>query len=315
MGKGRVIAFVLLAGTLVLGACNREDEAAAARRAAELRAQQFAAQEKPWRDARVAKLTAPDGWTSVIGLHWIDPGAHYAGSAGGNGLRMAMGPAHLGMIDLTKDGDVHFVPAKDVALLLNGQPLKGATTLKTDADDEGPDKITFDDGKGVATIIQRGDRVALRVKHADAPARLHFKGLQYWSGGPEWKVQGRFVPHPAGTTLPIVNIVNMVEQVPNPGAVEFTHNGKVHRLEALDQGEPTLFLVYADRTSGHGSYPAGRYLDIARPDASGKVTIDFNRGENPPCAFTAYATCPLPPTANRLDLAVEAGERVYAAQH
>ena len=314
MGKGSQLALVSIALALALPACKRDD-GEAARRAAEERARAFAASEQPWRDARAAALIAPDGWTSVIGLHWIDPGAHYAGTAGGNGLRLALGPAHLGMFDLAKDGRVRFVPAKDVALTLDGAPLTGATVLKTDADDGGPGKIGFDDGKGVATVIRRGDRVGLRVKHADAPTRAGFQGLQYWPGGPDWKVQARYVPHPAGQTLPIVNIVNMVEQVPNPGAVEFTRDGKTHRLEVLDQGEPTLFLVYADRTSGHGSYPAGRYLDIARPGADQQVVIDFNRGENPPCAFTAFATCPLPPTANRLDLAVEAGERVYPAKH
>jgi uncharacterized protein (DUF1684 family) len=302
----------LLAATLALGACDRGADEAAARAAAEARARAFAASEKPWRDARAAALTAPDGWTSVIGLHWIDKGAHYAGTAPGNGLKLGKGPAHLGLFDLGADGKVRYVPEQDLALTLNGEPLTGSTTLRTDADEGGPDKLGFDDGKGIATIIKRGDRVALRVKHADAEARTHFAGIAYWPGGPEWRVSARFVPHPQGTTLPIVNIVNMVEQVPNPGAVEFTYGGKTHRLEVLDQGEPTLFLVYADRTSGHGSYPAGRYLDIPRPGADNRIAIDFNRGENPPCAFTAFATCPLPPTANRLDLAVEAGERVYA---
>jgi hypothetical protein len=206
---------------------------------------------------------------------------------------------------------VRFVPERGVALTLDGQPLTGATLLKRDVDAGGPDKLGFDDGKGVATIIVRGDRVALRVKHADAASRVHFRKIDYWPGGPDWRVAARFIPHPAGKTLPIVNIVNMVEQVPNPGVVEFQRDGRTHRLEVLDQGEPTLFLVYADRTSGHGSYPAGRYLDIARPGADNRVVLDFNRGENPPCAFTAYATCPLPPPANRLDLAVVAGEKAY----
>jgi uncharacterized protein (DUF1684 family) len=224
---------------------------------------------------------------------------------------MTMGPEHLGMFDLGADGRVTFVPDKSVAVTLDGTPFVGATVLKTDADEGGPNTIGFDDGKGVATIIKRGDRVALRVKHSDADARLHFAGLQFWPGGPEWKVAGRFIPHPAGTTLPIVNIVNMVEQVANPGAVEFVQGGKTHRLELLDQGEPTLFLVYADRTSGHGSYPAG---PLSRPRAPDREPADDDRFQprrNPPCAFTAYATCPLPPVANRLDLAVEAGERVY----
>lgn len=310
MGKRKV--FALLACVIALGACDKGADEAAARAAAEARARAFDAAEKPWRDARAAELVAPEGWTSVVGLHWIEKGSHYAGRAPNNGIRMAMGPEHFGMLELGADGRVRFVPDKENAYTLDGAPLTGAVTLKSDADEGGPSKIGFDGGKGVATIIKRGDRLALRVKHGDADARVHFAGIQYWPGGPEWKVAAKFVPHPKGTTLPIVNIVNMVEQVDNPGTVEFTRDGKVHRLELLDQGEPTLFLVYADRTSGHGSYPAGRYLDLARPDASGNMTIDFNRAENPPCAFTAFATCPLPPPANRLDLAVEAGEKVYS---
>ena len=315
MGKGNnfgiriVVAFV--AGALALSACKRGDDGEAARKAAEA-ARVFAQHEKPWRDARAAELLAPDGWTSLVGLHWIERGAHYAGSAPGNGLRLAKGPAHLGMFDLDAKGQVRFVPDSAATLTLDGQPLTGATTLKADMDAGGPNKLGFDDGKGVATIIRRGDRVGLRVKHADANTRAHFAGLQFWPGGPDWSVDARFIAHPPGKTLPIVNIVNMVEEVPNPGLVEFQRDGKTHRLEVLDQGEPTLFLVFADRTSGHGSYPAGRYLDIARPGADGRVKIDFNHGENPPCAFTPYATCPLPPPANRLDLAVVAGEKVYA---
>lgn len=309
MGKGIRIAVLLLAG-IVATACNRGDDGEAARKAAEA-ARRFNAQEKPWRDARAAELVTPDGWTSVIGLHWIDRGSHYAGSAPGNGFMIGKGPAHLGMFTLDAKGVVTFVPESGVAVTLDGQPLTGATTLRTDQDPAGPAKLGFDDGKGVATIIVRGDRVALRVKHADADARTHFKGIEYWPGGPDWTVNARFVPHEKGKTLPIVNIVNMVEQVPNPGAIEFERDGKPYRLEVLDQGEPTLFLVYADRTSGHGSYPAGRYLDIPRPGPDGRVRVDFNRGENPPCAFTSFATCPLPPIANRLDLAVVAGEKIY----
>jgi uncharacterized protein (DUF1684 family) len=296
---------------LAASACQRGDDGEAARKAAEA-ARRFAAQEQPWRDARRAELIAPDGWTSLIGLLWIDRGAHYAGSAKGNGLLLAKGPAHLGMFDLDAKGRVRFVPDSGAAVTLDGQPLTTATYLKRDIDEGGPNVIGFDEGKGAATVIVRGDRVALRVKHTEADSRLHFGTIPYWPGGPDWKINARYVPNPPGKTMPIVNIVNMIQQVPNPGAVEFQRNGKTYRLELLDQGEPTLFLVYADRTSGHGSYPAGRYLDIARPGPDGRVVLDFNRAENPPCAFTPYATCPLAPAANRLDLAVEAGEQVYA---
>src|SRR5690606_36446657 len=127
-----------------------------------------------------------------------------------------------------------------------------------------------------------------------------------------WVLEGRFTPHPAGRTIEIANIVGGVDAMPNPGAVKFTRDGRDYRLEALEGGDGGLFLVLADRTSGQGSYGAGRYLDTTAPDAQGRVMLNFNRAYNPPCAFTAFATCPLPPPDNRLDLAVTAGERAYA---
>lgn len=309
MGKGIAIA---LGVAFAIAGCNKGDDGAAARAKAAAEAKAFAAHEAPYRKERIDGLLAPEGWTTLVGLHWLERGSHYAGSAPNNGIHLAKGPANLGMFDVSPKGLVRFVPAKGLALTLDGQPLQGAIVMRTDQDEGGASKLGFDDGKGVATVIVRGDRTALRVKHADAEARTQFAGLQWWPGGASWVVPGKFVPHEAGRTVQIVNIINQVEQVPNPGLVEFQRDGKTYQLEAIDEGEPTLFLVFADRTSGHGSYPAGRYMDIARPDAKGNVTLDFNRAYNPPCAFTAYATCPMPPAANRLDLAIAAGERVYA---
>ena len=98
---------------------------------------------------------------------------------------------------------------------------------------------------------------------------------------------------------------------PNAGTLEFERDGRTWRLEAIGEPGRELFVIFGDRTSGHGSYPAGRYLDLPAPDAQGRVVIDFNHAYNPPCAFTPFATCPLPPPENRLDLAVEAGEKAY----
>jgi uncharacterized protein (DUF1684 family) len=275
----------------------------------------FMLEEQAWRDQRREGLLKPDGWTSLIGLHWIDQGPHFVGQGGDNGIRLSMGPQHFGMIDLRKDGSVHFVPAKDAVLTLDGQPLKGATVLRTDADEQGPSVLAFDEGKGVATVIQRGDRYGLRVKHADAPTRLHFSGLEYWPADAAWRVAGKFVPHPAGTTLQVANIIGGLDDAKNPGAVEFEHEGKTYRIEAIDEGEGELFLVFVDRTNGLGSYGAGRFLYTAMPDAQGRVTLDFNQSYNPPCAFTSFATCPLPPAQNRLDLAITAGEKAYTGEH
>ena len=301
----KLLPLLLLA--LFATACEDQE---ATRKAAEAKVQAFATTQQAWRDERRAKLTQPDGWTSLVGLHWVAPGEHYFGSDADNGIQLAVGPAHMGMISLKGDR-VRFVPEKGATLTLDGQPLTGAVTLLSDSDDNGPSKLGFDDGKGVITVIKRGDRYALRVKHADAATRTGFKGIEYWPGGNDWIVKAKFVPNAPGKTIPIVNIIGTTEDIANPGALEFQRDGKTYRIEALDEGDGLLSLVFADRTSGHGSYPAGRFLDAAMPDANGNVVIDFNKSYNPPCAFTAFATCPLPPPENRLDLEILAGEKAY----
>ena len=294
---------------LALTACRPGAGTDAAHTAAGVQSQAaFDAAQSAWRKQRLDDLTKPDGWTSLVGLHWLDPGSHRVGSDADNGIRLAMGPDHLRVFSV-RGGKASVTAERPVAR--DGRPSRSGT-LRSDQDEGGATLIGFDAGKGVASVIERGGRLALRVKHADADSRLRFTGLAYWPGGPDWQVPARFVLHPAGRTLPIVNIIGSTDEVPNPGALAFEHGGKPYRLEALTDGAEGLFLVFADRTSGHGSSGAGRYIDAAAPDAQGRVLIDFNRAYNPPCAFTPFATCPLPPPENRLDLAVKAGKRDYA---
>lgn len=303
--------WLLSLALLVLLACQRESGNPVDTAAAVAAAASFASEQQAWRKQRVDNLLKPDGWASLIGLHWIEPGAHYVGSAADNGIRIAMGPEQLGVLRCEEDG-FSFTPTDGVAVTLDGDPISERVDLLSDAEEGGPGVIGFDDGKGEATVIVRDDRVALRVKHADAPTRTGFAGLDYWPGGMEWKVDARFEAHPAGTTIPVASIIGTLEEVANPGAVVFEHDGKSYRIEALDEGGDELFLVFADRTSGHGSYGAGRFLYVPKPDATGKLMVDFNQSYNPPCAFTSFATCPLPPPENRLDLAITAGEKAYA---
>jgi uncharacterized protein len=313
-GRGRHVAVLAALVLLYAGlmACQRTpdagDEAAAAREAAARAA--FESGQQAWRAQRRERLLAPDGWASLVGLHWIERGTHRIGSGAANGIRLSMGPERLGLLHLEREG-VRFTPQTGVELGLDGAPLQGATALRTDAHADGPSLLEFDGGRGQAMVIERGGRHALRVRHADAPTRTGFIGLEYWPGGRDWQVDARFEPHPPGRTIPIANIIGTLDDMDNPGVVVFEREGIEYRLEALDDGSEDLFLVFADRTSGHGSYPAGRYLYTPRPDAGGRMTVDFNHAYNPPCAFTAFATCPLPPPENRLDLSIEAGERAY----
>ena len=304
---------LLLACALVTAACQRQPPQAGpvATEAARASQDRFERDTRAWRERRRSELLAPEGWTSLVGLHWIGPGEHYVGSAPGNGIRIAAGPPELGLLTLRRDRTLRLVPATQAGLALDGAPLRAPVVLRTDQDEGGASELRFDDGKGVATVIRRGERFALRVRHADAPTRTGFGRIDYWPADPGWSVAARFVPHPPGRTLRIANIVGTIDRVHNPGALEFERDGRTHRIEALDEGGDGLFLVFADRSNGHGSYAAGRFLDAARPGAGGRVVLDFNRSYNPPCAFTAFATCPLPPPENRLDLAITAGEKAY----
>lgn len=300
--------FACMAGLLLLASCQRDaadDGSNAARKAQD---PAFLAAEDQWRAQRREELLKPDGWTSLVGLHWIQLKAHYIGSGPDSGIRLAVGPARLGMLSDEK-GRIHFTPEPGVAVTFNGRPVRSKVEIPSDHD-ESPGVIGFDDGKGWLTVIERGGRHALRVKHADAESRVRFAGLKYWPAAADWKIQARFVPHPPGKTIPIVDITGTTTPSPNPGAVEFERDGRRYRLEALGDPGGELFFVLADRTSGHGSYPAGRFLD-APPVVDGKVWLDFNQAYNPPCAFTPFATCPLPPPENRLDLAISAGEQTY----
>jgi uncharacterized protein (DUF1684 family) len=243
-------------------------------------------------------------------MHWLERGTTRVGSGADNGTRLAAGPAHVGEVELDKDGVVHFTPAADAEITVDGQPARGRVALATDADPtRNASVVAFNRGDASFIVIKRGDRYALRVRDALAPTRTGFQPLQYFPIDPAFRFRARFTPHAPGSKIDIVNILGMVEPMDNPGTVSFEKDGKSFTLEAVDEGDHRLFFVYADRTSGHESYAASRFLYADYPDRSGFTTLDFNRGYNPPCAFTAYSTCPMPPLQNRIDLAITAGEK------
>lgn len=299
----------LLAAVLLVPACGGDAGSQATGVEPQSQDPQFLAENAQWRDERRERLLQPDGWTSLVGLHRLELNAHYVGSGSTNGIRLAKGPEKLGLLQQS-GGRVWLVPERGVALTLDGQPVKGRFELKPDTD-ASPSLVGFDDGNGQLSLLQRSGGKALRIKHADAETRTRFGALDYWPADAAWRIEARFLPHPEPRTLEIMDITSQLQALPNPGVVEFESGGARYRLEALEGQDGGLFLVFADRTSGHESYGPGRYLDTVAPDASGTVVVDFNRAYNPPCAFTDYATCPLPPHENRMDLAVTAGEKRY----
>jgi uncharacterized protein (DUF1684 family) len=274
--------------------------------AAEIAAQR--AEVLKWREARAARLAAPDGWLSLVGLHWIDPGTHRVGSAPDNDLVLAVGPARLGTLSLA-DGKITLVLGEDVDAKI-GDDAARETVLAPDTSGA-PTIVRL--GAASFSVIERDGRFGLRVRDPQAKTRTGFVGIDYFDIGPDWRFEARFEPHPPGRTIDIVNVLDQLAPMKNPGAVVFEKDGKEYRLEALDDtGDGQLFLIFADRTNGKSTYGPGRFL-YAPPPVDGRTIVDFNRAYNPPCAFTPYSTCPLPPPENRLNLAVEAGEKKYAA--
>ena len=302
----------VLAGLLALAGCGGNGEEAKADaeavRAADAARRAYERQVNDVRAERLQRLTRPDGWLSLVGLHWLTPGATYVGTARDNGTRLALGPEQLGMISLSRDGQLSLDIHAGAEVSIDGVPATGRVLLRADSQG-GPTVVGFNRGDASFVVIERGGRFGLRVRSAMARTRTSFPGLDYFDIDPDFRFEARFEPHPAGKTLEIVNMLGMSEAMANPGRVLFEKDGKSYALEAVDEGDGRLFLIFADRTSGHESYPASRFLYADPPGADGRTVLDFNLAYNPPCAFTPFSTCPMPPPENRLDLRVTAGEK------
>ncbi|MBX3725490.1 MAG: DUF1684 domain-containing protein [Xanthomonadales bacterium] len=265
-----------------------------------------------WRAQRAAGLAAPTGWLNLIGLHWLDGRPVVLGAIGAD-LVVEDLPPVLGTLSRDAAGEWTLALAEGVQAEVDGATVTGPVAMTSDrgASPERP-QTRLRHGPVRMALIERGTRTGLRIWHADAAAKAGHAGLTWYPPDPDWRLEARWQAHPPGRTLDIATVIDTIEPMANPGALVFEHGGRSHRIETLrEEGSEQLFLIFADRTSGRATYGAGRYLYTALPDDQGRVALDFNRAYNPPCAYTAFATCPLPPPENRLDLRIEAGERAY----
>lgn len=267
------------------------------------------------RAERVAHLTAPDGWLSLIGLEWLKRGDNRVGSAEDNDIVLKAGPAHLGVITLAKDGTLDLQLAKDSGALIDGKPAERARLIDDLKAAAGkPTTVSF--GTASFYAIDRDGRKGLRIKDSEAATRKQFLGIDYFPTNPSWRIEATWVPAKPGETLEMGSVIGTIDKYPVPGKLEFTHDGRHFELLPVieEPGDAQYFIVFADRTSGKETYGAARFLYID-PPKNGKVELDFNKAYNPPCAFTPFATCPLAPHENRLDLRVTAGEKKYRGEH
>jgi hypothetical protein len=257
----------------------------------------------------VARLTAPDGWLTLAGLFWLSPGENRMGSDPDNTVvLMAPGiPAHAGNLVL-EGTTVRLAPAPGAKITLGGETL-GERVLRDDSAGS-PDVLAV--GRLTFQVLKRGERFGVRVKDPEAPGRKAFRGIEYFPLDPAWRVRGTYEPFARPREVELSTMAGTTQRLLAPGRVTFEVGGRklslVPFVESLDDAE--LWFIFADRTSGKETY-GFRYL-YAESSKDGPIELDFNRAYNPPCAFTPWATCPVAPRENRLDVRVEAGERIYA---
>lgn len=260
-----------------------------------------------FRQERAAEISGPTGWAALVGLHWLTTGTELVvGSDPISGIRLTgpSAPGRLATINVGTDV-VHIRVSTGLDATYKGKPI---------AEFDMPPGVAADDGLKVGgltlVVIRRDTRLALRVWDARAPNRVAFKGLNWMPVDPKWRISARWEPHPrTQPRMKIMNVLGETVEMQNPGAVVFAVGGKPYRLEAMLDADDAkeLFFIFKDETSNKTTYGAGRYLYAPLPK-NGRVDLDFNKAKNPPCAFTDFATCPLPPPGNRLAVAVTAGE-------
>jgi uncharacterized protein (DUF1684 family) len=259
-----------------------------------------------WRAARHERLNKPDGWLTLVGLEWIQPGETRVGRAAGNDVQLGDGPDYWGSV-LLKDGQLSFQNLDPGRVKINGEPLfQSALVLDTEGE-----PTVISSGTLSFNIIFR-ESYALRIKDSQARALKSFKGVDNYPIDKSWHIEGRFIPAEEGAVLGITNVLGQVYESAVFGTFEFIKNDKTHQLLGLGtRDSENLWFIFADRTNGHGTYGAGRYLYSDGMPVNGQLTVDFNKSYNPPCAFNPYSTCPIPPQSNRLDLLVLAGEKDF----
>ena len=302
-----VLAVMIAVVGIPAGAAGADDKAS------------YNAAQEQWRANRAKSLQAPEGWLSVVGLEWLNVGSNAVGSAADSTAHLPKGaPAHLAVIEQT--GKVPGASLKITApkggfpagFTIDGK-LAVAGSLSLDS------KLQF--GTFAVTIIPRGELLGLRIKDANAPERVNFRGLNWYAPNVAYRVQAKWIPYQPAHDVAIATVIGTTLHEKVPGAAEFVLNGKTLRLEPVIEsvGEgKKLFFILRDLTSRTTTYGASRFLYTDFPsqglDKAGELTLDFNQLQNPPCAYTNFATCPLPPQQNRLQVQIPVGEKRFHDQ-
>lgn len=260
-----------------------------------------------WHTSRIDRLRSDEGWLTLVGLLLLEEGKNTFGSAPDNDLVFPENaPGHAGVITLA-EGSVG-IEVFDGANVTSGGEQVSSKTLLTDAAEK-PTVLDMDSFRFY--VIERSGNYYIRLKDRESKILKEFKGIDRFPVDPGWRIEGRFVLYEPPKTITVPNALGFDSEEQCYGAIVFELNGSTYRLEPMGKPTDTLFIVFGDETNGVETYGGGRFLSADPPQPDGKVVLDFNKAYNPPCAFTPYATCPLPHTDNILEAKIEAGEKKY----
>jgi uncharacterized protein (DUF1684 family) len=260
-----------------------------------------------WKDSRVKSLTKPHGWLSLIGMEWLHNGNNTIGSATDNDIVLPHGPEYIGNYYLEGETIKFTVDDSSLALLtINDKAAEKSFKVMMDTQEN---TSVFKIDSFLFYVIERG-KPALRIKDSQAKSLADFKGLDYFDVTEKFRLDAEFVAYTPEKDVEIINVLGLLTKDQSPGYIKFKIDDKYYQLDTLDAGDE-YYLIFADRTSGRSSYGPGRFLYVPKAKVDGFIKLDFNKAYNPPCAFTDYSTCPLPPPQNRIPVFIEAGEKKY----
>ena len=271
----------------------------------QLQTQTYEQEIAAWHQSMEDKLRAETGWLTLTGLYWLHEGENTLGSDPASDVILPGNtPEHLGSIEF-HDGTATLHITADVEVRVDGVVIAKTNRLRPDTDVQGASLVEI--GAVNFFLIKRSDEYAIRMRDRNNPARQNFTGRVWFPVNPAYRVTAEFKPYSALKTLEIINVLGMMEPTLSPGVVDFVLDGHDIRLEAFDASSDQIWFVFRDASPQ--TYPAARFL-YATVNSDNTVVLDFNKAYNPPCAFTDFATCPLPPKQNILTFPIEAGEKI-----
>jgi uncharacterized protein (DUF1684 family) len=262
-----------------------------------------------WRSEREANLKKETGWLTVAGLFWLKEGINTVGAGEKFDVRLTDNSKQgkFGEIDF-KEGKAVLRVEKGVDAQIDGKNISAPVDLVSDEKGKPTEVRT---GTQTFFLIKREERFGIRLKDSNSEARRNFKGLHWFPIAESYKVTARLEAWPEPKELSVPNVLGGNFKMKSPGVLKFTLNGKECSLQpVLEDDDGTLFIIFGDGSNRSETYKSGRFLYAEKP-VNGEAILDFNKAENPPCAFTPYATCPLPPAGNKLEVEIQAGEKRY----